>query len=481
MIDWSASMQQTYEFYEVDPSSWKDKKLITTVKTGTITRDSEVETLGSATFDITDLVGECYIRVYLVSTQGDITDRRPLGTFLAQTPSSTFDGRTRNVSMDAYTPLIELKEKHPPIGYFVAKDKDVMKEAYDLTNGNLRAPVVKPIIPSIKLTNDFVADPNDTWLAFIQDLITAAHTSTCYEVDKEDGKYIRTIRTADAIDGEKVTEIVGAKEVDVTTETGEIVYSGTTSRESVYYCVDNSGETPKYYLVKDQNGVYSRSNEMTSVPVGDLAEGNLTTDTGENVYFGYTNIRTGFYCVVENNTRYKLALDEIGRVYYAPDQEAASMQPIWTYTDDNSSILYPDIGMDHDLYGIPNVVEVAYSDGDKTFYSTAENNDPNSPISTVSRGRKIVHRVTNPDIYGTVTQERLNAYAEELLKTLSTLEYTLTYVHGYCPVKVGDCVRINYERAGITNVKAKVIRQSIRLEPGCPVTETAIFTTKLWG
>ena len=98
MIDWTASMQQTYEFYEVDPNSFKDKKLITVVKTGNINWDSETETLGSATFDVTDLVGECYIRVYLIVTQGNEKEKRPLGTFLAQTPSSTFDGKTRNVS-----------------------------------------------------------------------------------------------------------------------------------------------------------------------------------------------------------------------------------------------------------------------------------------------------------------------------------------------------------------------------------------------
>ena len=30
------------------------------------------------------------------------------------------------------------------------------------------------------------------------------------------------------------------------------------------------------------------------------------------------------------------------------------------------------------------------------------------------------------------------------------------------------------------DVKAKVIKQSIDCTPGCPVTETAVFTTKLW-
>ena len=72
-------------------------------------------------------------------------------------------------------------------------------------------------------------------------------------------------------------------------------------------------------------------------------------------------------------------------------------------------------------------------------------------------------------------------YAERLLRELSSVEYKVSYSHGYCPVRVGDCVRLNYKRAGIADIKAKVISQSIPCEPGCTVDETAVFTTKLWG
>lgn len=412
MIDWSASMQQTFEFYEVDPSTWKDKKKMTNIKSCTINRDPSAETLGSATFDVTESVGECYIRVYLVVTQDKLTEKFPLGTFLVQTPTSSFDGKIRDVSMDAYTPLLELKEKQPPIGYYIPKGDDVMHRAHSLILDNCRAPVSEPVIPSTALTCDFVADSSDTWLSFVSDLITAAHTSTCYVVEIQNGKYIRTTRVIEVTDGEKLD--------GVKTITNEEVYAS-----------DKSD--------------------------------------------------TGYYCIRNNNTKYKLALDELGRILFKPEQDTASLQPTWTYTDDNSSILYPEISMNHDLYGIPNVVEVLYSDGDVTYYSKATNDDENSPISTESRGREIMHRITNPEIYGAPTQERIDDYAKQALRDLSSIEYTITYNHGYCPVKVGDCVRINYSRAGLTDVKAKVIYQSIKCVPGCPVTEKAIFTAKLWG
>ena len=71
-------------------------------------------------------------------------------------------------------------------------------------------------------------------------------------------------------------------------------------------------------------------------------------------------------------------------------------------------------------------------------------------------------------------------YAKNTLKALSSIEYTISFTHGYCPVRIGDCVRLNYERAGLKNIKAKIINQSISCVPGCPVTSKAIFTSNLW-
>lgn len=351
MPDWTSSMQQTFEYYVVDPKSWKDIKLLDTVKSCSITRDAEAETLGSASFDISESVGERYIRVYLVTIQNGIKEKYPLGTFLVQTPSSSFNGKTKDVVMDAYTPLLELKENRPPLGYTVLKNEDIMSIAYRLTRDSARAPVVETESKT-KLFYDFVADPNDTWLSFLTDLIA--------------------------------------------------------------------------------------------------------------------------------NAKYNFDLDEMGRILFSPRQDTASLQPVWTFDDGNSSILYPDMSMDHDLYGIPNVVEVIYSSGSNSYYAKVINDDPNSPTSIVSRGREIVYRVTDPDVIGDPTQNQIQEYAERLLRELSSLEYTVTYTHGYCPVRVGDCVRLNYERAGFTDIKAKVISQDISCEPGCPVTEKAVFTTKLW-
>lgn len=351
MVDWTASMQQTFEFYTVDPITWQDEKLLDTIKSASINRDLNADTLGSASIDATELVGECYIRIYLVIIQNGENYKYPLGTYLVQTPSSEFNGKIRSVSMDAYTPLLELQEDLPPLGYSIEKNENIMDMAYKLCVEHVRAPVIKPECTEL-LYNDFVANVDDTWMTFLKDFI--------------------------------------------------------------------------------------------------------------------------------ENAKYEFSMDERGQIMFAPKQDIEAMQPIWTYNDDNSSILHADISVDHDLYGIPNVVEVVYSKDNEHYYAKAVNNDPNSLTSTVSRGRQIVTRINDPSIVGDPTNERLQEYAKKLLEELSSVEYTIQYTHGYCPVRVGDCIRLNYERAGLVNIKAKVISQSIECEPGCPVDETAVFTSKLW-
>lgn len=351
MPDWTKSMQQSFEYYVVDPRTWKEIRRIDKVKSSTIERNSTSDTLGSANFDIEESLGECYIRVYLITIQNGVTERTSLGTFLAQTLPSSFDGKVRNMSIEAYTPLIELNENPLPIGYYTPKDSNTLDEAYKIVRDNARAPVAKTENDN-KVYGDFISNTDDTPLTYVKDLLSSAS--------------------------------------------------------------------------------------------------------------------------------FELGLDELSRILFSPKQNIASMQPIWTFSDDNSSILYPKISMDYDLYGIPNVVEVIYSKNGSYYSTRVVNDDSNSPLSTINRGREIVHRVMDPDLTGDPTKEQIDEYAEKLLKSLSSLEYTISYEHGYCPVRVGDCVRLDYKAAGITDVKAKVISQSIECTPGCKVTETAVFTKKLW-
>ena len=347
-IDWTASMQQTFEFYLVDPNTWEKVRRVDTIISGSITNDLDNETLGSASFTTSEVLDECYIRPYLVCTQNKITKSFPLGTFLVQTPSTKFDGRITNITLDAYTPLLELKDGKPPYGYGLSSGFNVMETARNIIREHCRVPVIKTDSDKV-LGSDFISDfDNDTWLIFVSDLI--------------------------------------------------------------------------------------------------------------------------------NTAGYSLGLDELGRVIFVPYKQITALQPVWTFDDGNSSILLPEITVSRDLYSIPNVVEVLYSDEHGYCYSRAVNDKSTSDVSTVRRGREIIHRVSNPEGMDKPTQEELDIYAQRMLYDMSSLECSISFSHGYCGVRVGDCVMLNYERAGLRNVKAKIVSQSIECRPGCKVSATAVYT-----
>lgn len=354
MPDWSASMQQTFEYYTVDPDTWEDRDRITTVISSSISRESSSETLGHAELDVSEAIPECYIRIYLKTIQNGVTERHPLGTFLAQTPSESFNGKRADMTLDAYTPLLELKENPPPLGYYVPKNTNTLDMAYSLAKEHMRAPVVKPT-GSHLVYSHFVANTDDTWLSYLISLVGQAE--------------------------------------------------------------------------------------------------------------------------------YHLGLDEMGRLIFLPNQDTDGMQPVWEFNDGNSSILYPDMSIDHDFYGIPNVVEVIYSVGSHTYHTTVKNENPESPVSVQNRGREILYRITDPGFIGAGedTETLVEEYAKRILKEKSTVSYQATFKHGYCPVRLGDCVRIDYRRADLRNIHAKVISQSIDCKPGCAIETVCEFKTNLWG
>lgn len=350
MIDWKKSMKQSFEFYEVDPKSWKDKRKLTNITECSIKWDADAETLGSATIKSSESLGESYFRSYMIAIQNGLTYRIPLGTFLVQTTTSSFDGKSKTIPMDAYTPLLELKDNYPPLGYTVVKDQKILETGARICEDYMRAPIIMSKNDETLYT-DFTANTDETWLAYLKALIA--------------------------------------------------------------------------------------------------------------------------------NANQHLDINEMGEILFAPDQETASLQPVYTYDDSNSSILYPDVEDEHDLYGIPNVVEVVYSKDSNYKYARAVNDNPDSITSTVSRGREILHRVTDPNI-GDPTQEQLEQYAKQVLREKSSVEHTITYSHGWTPVRVGNCVRLDYARAGLRNIKAKVTSQSFDCKPGCKVSETAVYTIDLW-
>ena len=373
-VDWTKSMKQDFEFYTVDPNTWYDDKKLDNIISCNITHDISTDKRGNASITLTEAIPECYIRTYLLVTQNNILYKFCLGTFLYMTSSDSFDGMKHNITMTGYTPLVELEEQYPKIGYHVvgytnrkhgSEAPMVTDEIRDIILENTRCEVESKVMINKPLLNDFIAGTNDNWLTVVNNILDASSLQS-----------------------------------------------------------------------------------------------------------------------------YILTVDEWGTIIIADAPTIDDVATSFTYNDDNSSILLPTLDTFDDIYGIPNVMEVLYV-GDKNMPAiriVVKNEDEESIVSIPRRGREIVRRYTINNIaapLNTQSYEAVYAQVEEqaykLLEAASTIQKTISYSHGYCDVKVGDMVLINYERAGMNNVRAKVVSQRISCKPGCQVDEQAVYTKKLWN
>jgi len=379
-VDWSKGMQQTFEYYTVDPNTWYDVLCLTNIISCSLTHDSSSEMRGHASITTSEPLDENYIRIYMRVRQNGINQRFCLGTYLFIVSSDSFNGKRHSYTYTGYTPLIELKEKLAPLGYNVIgitgekpellpprTAPTVTDEISRVIWQYSRLKLENNVLIERPLLNNFVSGTSDTWLAVVNNLLTAS-TLQQYEL-----------------------------------------------------AVDNWGAV----RIKEAITVYNEKH-------------------------------------------------------------------VYEYDDGNSSILLPTLDLTDDMTDIPNVVEVIYTgNGNKDIgyvRKVVKNEDTRSIVSVPSRGREIWRRFVISNIampLGEVTrdaiEDQVEAQAKRLLEAASTIRKTIQYSHGFNGVEVGDTVLFNYERAGFTGIKAKVVSQTINCKPGCQVDETAVYTKRLWN
>lgn len=377
-IDWTKGMQQTFEYFKVNPSTWNDYEQITTVISSNITKDTDSEMRGHASIETTEPLDECYIRTYMAVRQNGIKQRICLGTHLYMVQSDSFNGMNHQYNYTGYTPLVELREKLIPLGY------------------------------------------------------------------------------------------------SVTGVTGEI----------------NGKVAP---MLSDEIATLIRQNSRVKlenrVKVEEPLLNNFVAGTTDNILTVVNNLLNA-----SSLQQYQVTVDEFGTVCIKEAISVYNERHVFEYTDDNSSILMADIDLASDLSSIPNVLEVIYAgDANKDIGAVrvvVRNEDPNSVVSTVSRGREVWNRVVisnigspydKSEITRQVVVDQVTNQAYRLLEDASTIRKTIQYEHGYCDVEVGDTVLFNYKRAGLIGIKAKVVSQTITCKPGCKVSEMAVYTKKLWN
>lgn len=165
--------------------------------------------------------------------------------------------------------------------------------------------------------------------------------------------------------------------------------------------------------------------------------------------------------------------DELGQVLMMPERDPSAMAPAWTFDDSNASIVQPGISGSHDLYEVPNAVEVVYASDGFSVSARAVNDDPGSAASTVSRGRVKLDRDTAPEAPDGMTAAQAQAWVDAEARRradIAACEHELTFTHGFVPgVRVGDCVQLDFRGAGV-RARALVVAQTVACETGGQVT-----------
>jgi len=128
--------------------------------------------------------------------------------------------------------------------------------------------------------------------------------------------------------------------------------------------------------------------------------------------------------------------------YTAPTSRAPRFSVMAPFVVGPSSLWAPEWTADRDIYAVPNrVVAISQGDGEtEALTSTSTNVDPDSPYSSVSRGRWITLVETGVEA---VDQAALDTYAARRLTEVTSVTSTLTIKHAPLPgLNVNDAVRL---------------------------------------
>lgn len=160
-MDWTRSLRIDWRYALVDPSTWVDVREIPFVRSCSVKWDRESDLLVSGTLEIDGDIGdESYVRIWCDAVQDGMAERHAVATLLFQTAKGSTEGTVLTNSADGYSPLLELSDDLPPVGWSVSGSAD---EAIALICSHMRAPYV-PYETGVTLATDVVASEDESWL-----------------------------------------------------------------------------------------------------------------------------------------------------------------------------------------------------------------------------------------------------------------------------------------------------------------------------
>lgn len=161
---------------------------------------------------------------------------------------------------------------------------------------------------------------------------------------------------------------------------------------------------------------------------------------------------------------WRIRIDGYGTIHIEPNEAGNAVM----FDANDNDVIELKVTDEYDWYSCPNVLRAI--SGDLT--AIARDDDPKSPLSTVSRGREIWAEESSVSLG---SNESLAAYAYRRLRALQSPARTVSYSRRFDPdVSVGSLVWINHPEIGI-NGRFRVKSQSLELNYGCRTEEEAVL------
>lgn len=164
--------------------------------------------------------------------------------------------------------------------------------------------------------------------------------------------------------------------------------------------------------------------------------------------------------------------DAWGTVQMQPYVEPTERTPAWMFRDDEASFFKPGVRSSDNRADTPNVVRLWYEDDRRGLFAEARNDDPRSQSSTVARGREKLLCETVDELAGDTTATMLASLISEAGKRLRDNSTRIEYVDVPClfaPVRINDCVELDYTAAGLSIVGSATARD-VEFSRGAPTT-----------
>lgn len=139
---------------------------------------------------------------------------------------------------------------------------------------------------------------------------------------------------------------------------------------------------------------------------------------------------------------WRMRINGYGYIFIEPLNKEAVLR-----LDPNEmDIIESEINISYDWYSAPNVLRCSLDDA----CAIAIDDSPDSPLSTVQRGREVWLEDTNVYLNN---NETLAEYANRMLKEYQRTATNISYNRRYYPdVFPGDCVRLNYPAQDVSGV-----------------------------